>query len=818
MTVFNRLRVQTKILVGYIITLILLAVVGGVAIIRLSQINDTVNEVSNNLAVSNHLAAEIETKIWQVRLYANKYIRDQNSEDLKSFNKEITVLEQTLAEAATKITKPEQVGLQKQITTNLAEYKAAFAEVVKLIVRRQATLDDTLEPQGELAHEHLKQLRDTAYKQDDYFTTYYAGIAFGGLQEMRLNVYKFLQKGEFQYISLFNDRYKVTHAAIVQIINKKDETLENHQIAEETDKAVTTYFDNFRNLHTDYTKQNKLIDTTLASLDSQIVTLAKKMSDNIDAEVNAQEQNARNLTEQTQVILLATVSIAIVVGLSLGLIISRKITQPLRQVTEVSQQIAEIDLPSLATEMSALAQGDLTRRLTIEAQPLGFQSEDEVGQVAKAFNAIIARLQESGLAFDQMSTNLQELAGQVTDSAHGVSAASEQLATTANQAKQATTQIATTIEQVSLGASHQADSVTEAITIVAQVARAIDGVSRGAQEQALAITKSSEMTTQISKAIQQVAISAQAQTKCASDNVQAATTGAETVNLTVKGLESIKTRVGLSAQKVEEMGRHSRQIGMIVETIDDIASQTNLLALNAAIEAARAGEHGKGFAVVADEVRKLAEKSTTATKEISALVGGIQQSVAEAVWAMQEGAAEVEMGAGRAEEAKKALASIQQTAVESHRYAEQIAVAAQQMSTSSNELVAAMERVSAVVEENAAATEEMAAGSNEVAQAMENIASITQENSAALQEVNAAAEEMNSQVEEVTASTYVLNDMAQTLQQFVAKFKLIEYENDIVEETFSTSEIVNWTGLPDQEGSVPVTVAHYNGHNLTQFS
>jgi methyl-accepting chemotaxis protein len=304
------------------------------------------------------------------------------------------------------------------------------------------------------------------------------------------------------------------------------------------------------------------------------------------------------------------------------------------------------------------------------------------------------------------------------------------------------------------------------------VARAIDGVARGAQEQAVAVGKSAEITANITSAVQQVAANAQTGSRGASEAAQAAREGAGTVKKTVKGIESIKASVDIVSHRIGEMGKRSEEIGVIVETIDDIASQTNLLALNAAIEAARAGEHGKGFAVVAEEVRKLAEQSTEATKEIGGLIREVQQTIAEAVRAMNEGAVEVEAGVTQASEAGEALGSIIVAAEAVSKQVEEIAAAAQQMDASANEMVNAMDAVSAVVEENTASTEEMSASAGEVSQAMENIASISEENSAATEEVSATVEEVTAQVEEVTASAQSLSAMAQELQALVYQFTL----------------------------------------------
>ena len=246
-----------------------------------------------------------------------------------------------------------------------------------------------------------------------------------------------------------------------------------------------------------------------------------------------------------------------------------------------------------------------------------------------------------------------------------------------------------------------ASAVGDVAAATVEISRSSDTLTVAMQEQS---SQAQEVAAAVEEMTQTVVDNAANATDAAAEaeqSGQAAREGADVVDQTISKIRRIAEVVTSSAGTVERLGTSTEEVGQIVETIEDIADQTNLLALNAAIEAARAGEQGRGFAVVADEVRKLAERTAAATAEIAGMIEQVQSETAEAVAAMQAGRSEVEAGIALADEAGGALAEIVEGAGQTRSMVGSIAAAAEEQSTTSEQMARSIEMISAVSQESA---------------------------------------------------------------------------------------------------------------------
>jgi len=287
-----------------------------------------------------------------------------------------------------------------------------------------------------------------------------------------------------------------------------------------------------------------------------------------------------------------------------------------------------------------IAQGDLTARIHLH-------SRDELQQVAGSFNEVAA-------AFSSLTLNVQQSVGQLSGSARSMADASHQISLSTQQQSEAASSMAAAIEEMTVGVDH---------------------ISKNAQDAHALSSQSGDLSAR----------------------------GVEVVGNVVREIEQIAGVVNQSAGTVEALGRHSEQISTIVGVIKEIADQTNLLALNAAIEAARAGEAGRGFAVVADEVRKLAERTAASTQEITDMVEAIQGGTRNAVSSMKQGVERVTQGVELAREAGDAMEQIRAGAQQVVEVVSDISSSLREQSAASTEIAQNVERIAQMAEENTAA-------------------------------------------------------------------------------------------------------------------
>ena len=409
-------------------------------------------------------------------------------------------------------------------------------------------------------------------------------------------------------------------------------------------------------------------------------------------------------------------------------------------------------LSALTSGVRDVASGDFTKNLAVSDGPLS--------DLAVGLNKLIF--------------SMRDFLGTMHENAAHLGVAGGDLRETAANSLAVIEGSAVSQQQLDEGIVEQAEIIESARFKVTAMTDAISTVASSAEQQTRSLDETALSVTSMSASIEQVAAQVDSLLTISSETSLTADRGGSAIHTIVEAMETIRTTIGELAVDIRQLGSNSAQIGDIVKVIDRIAEQTNLLALNAAIEAARAGEHGRGFAVVASEIRKLADGSVQATKEIAGHIGSTRSVIDEVTRAMTRLNERVEESVSSTDNASLALREIVGAVLNSNNQIGQISTVTRSMSDSSYLVIRSIEEITRSVAANLRSTQEMASHSGEVRTAFDSIKSIAVQNASSVEVLTYVNAEVKSVAQRILASVEELNDRVGGIDGQLDRFTITE--------------------------------------------
>jgi len=513
---------------------------------------------------------------------------------------------------------------------------------------------------------------------------------------------------------------------------------------------------------------------------SSFSSIIATMVDTLRRDVYQIEKTIAETTRSKMMTAAAITFVLIVLITILSIVITESVTRPIRQCVEFAKSVAAGRLTS-RLELKACGEvGELANAMNVMAENLH--------NIASRLNAATAELTSIDQNIEKAArqvlgaTHIQEQAVsdssrtviQLNDSVKDISQGVDRLSSSATETSSSILQMAASIEEVAVNTDKLGQAVDEVSSSVIEMAASIKGIGTNIVNLLDASTTTASSVAEMDATIRQVEKNAM-ETAAISETVKRdAANGLKTVQETIVGMQEIRRAAHTTAEVVEHLSLRANDIGAILSVIDEVAEQTNLLALNAAIIAAQAGEHGKGFAVVADEIKELAERTSSSTREIAAVVTGVQEDTGRAVAAINQAELAICAGEELSERSGAALEQIVQGVQQAGLQISAIARATVEQAKGSQSIRIAMEQVEEMVEQMASSAREHGKGSELITTAVERmremtsqVRSSTREQSRASALIARATEDINVLIGQIRESCHSQTDYSQAIDRMV---------------------------------------------------
>ena len=449
--------------------------------------------------------------------------------------------------------------------------------------------------------------------------------------------------------------------------------------------------------------------------------------------------------------------LVVILGVLVSVFFIRMILGPIEYMAGAAVKMAEGDFTqkiqvTSRDELGVLGEtfgkmsgglSDMIKRVQIVAENVTMASEQlnsSSRQMHDGAQIQAASTESAGASIAQMNTSIKEIAEGIED----LSSSSEETSSSILEMSSSISEVAANAAGLAKADEDTSSSIMEMSASIKQVAENVNVLSSASDETVSAVA-------QINSTIREVGANAKEAAGLSGQVSQdAQELGVRSVEKTIEGMNKIKETVKKTVDVIDRLGERSEQIGKILTVIDEVTKKTNLLALNAAILAAQAGEQGKGFSVVADEIKNLADRTGSSTKEISQLIMNVQREAKEAVASVREGSKRVEEGVKLSLEAKEALQSILKRAQQSTVMAQEIEKATVEETRGMNQITDAMQRISTMVQQISRATQEQSRGGEQIMRASEKMRDMTRQVKTSTEEQAKGSRQITGAMENVT--------------------------------------------------------------------